>query len=81
MDRTGHPKGHVKSLGAKSANRTLLNNEFQDNLPVAYAQDKSKRTDLQKESFRRQNPAYAKASSVQEAIVVKETQKSISDLD
>ena len=71
LDRTGHQKGHVKSMGNMAANRTILNN----NLPAAYATDKSKRTKLQKESFEWQKPGYAQAASVKEAVMANNKQK------
>ena len=55
LDRTGHAKGHVPSLGDMAANRTLLNDRMGGWLPAAYAVDESKRTELQKLSFDMQN--------------------------
>ena len=51
LDRTGHAKGHVKSLGDMAANRALLNDRKGGWLPAAYALDKNKRTEPQKLSF------------------------------
>ena len=81
LDCTCHPKGHIKSLGKKAANRTLLNNGLKDDLPAAYASDESKRTELQKQSFEKQKPSYTGSSSIKEALVVRENQKLISNVD
>ena len=63
LDRTGHAKGHISSLGDMAANRALLNDKKGGWLPAAYAVDESKRTELQKLSFDIQNKACTAAAN------------------
>ena len=64
LDRTGHAKGHVSSLGDNAANRILLNDQKGGWLPAAYAADASKRTELQKLSFDMQNRTCTAAANI-----------------
>ena len=75
LDRTGHPKGHIKTLGAKSANRALLDNGRAGFLPAAYATDESRRTECQKLSYDKQNPGCATSTSVKLSLIAKDSDK------
>ena len=63
LDRTGHAKGHIKSLGDMAANHALLTDRNGGFLPAAYAVDESKRTELQKLSFDMQKNACTAAAN------------------
>ena len=64
LDRTGHAKGHIPSLGDKAANRILLNDLKGGWLPAAYAVDPKKRTELQKLSYDMQERKCTAAANI-----------------